>query len=762
MNSYDRQSAPGRTWTRAETLSAAGLLVVIAVLFSGLTIPSELLFYRGDWLYFRGLEYSLRDALAQGHLPLWNSYIAEPLLANPQTMVFYPISALLRLLPAEAAIHLYVILTFWLTGVAMLLLLRDLGQGHAASAGGAVAFALSTTLISRAYIGHVSILPVFPWAILALVFYRRLLLRGGWSNFYLAVLCVACLALAGHPQLSLTGLLLPVGYFGVWAVGRLRARQVGQVARAAALSLSIGLVAAGVIAVQLLSTVEYLPLTARGGGLNLKKACRGSLSVPLLTTIFAPYVYHDAVQDLAYAHEMLPYTTLIAPGLALIALRARQAATRRRAWLLLGVAGLMLLVAMGCYTPVYRLIYLAMPFIRVPGRFLLLWAFCLATLTAMGIDELLGLDPAARQRALRLLWLPVGIAFATVSVVGVVTLVREQMLLASVKTLWRTFFSGCVTLATVGVWGAILLILRRRPDRRLASALLVGGILVDTLLTIAYIPLWPAYQETWPSVADWYLPAGDTRLESLHLDPTQIRLGLRTNHTLTFVAASQGVASLQSYTANLAYVRDLMKLDDRGMQLLASSTYLAEEPLVEDGWEIVAEGDGLYVSQQAGAIPRVFVVPAVRAIADDRASLDVLRDEAFDPLALAIVNTDGAGPALDGAPSDPITYMAEIVAYDSEQVALQVEADRPGMVVLAEPYFPGWQATVNGEAATIWRVDYASRGVVVAAGRSQVVMRYRPASVRRGLWISLATLAALALAPLIRMGVRRVTARPAA
>ena len=55
-----------------------------------------------------------------------------------------------------------------------------------------------------------------------------------------------------------------------------------------------------------------------------------------------------------------------------------------------------------------------------------------------------------------------------------------------------------------------------------------------------------------------------------------------------------------------------------------------------------------------------------------------------------------------------------------------------GMVILADSYYPGWQATVDGRSAPIWEAYGAIRGVVVPAGDHQVEFRFRPGSVYLG------------------------------
>ncbi len=69
------------------------------------------------------------------------------------------------------------------------------------------------------------------------------------------------------------------------------------------------------------------------------------------------------------------------------------------------------------------------------------------------------------------------------------------------------------------------------------------------------------------------------------------------------------------------------------------------------------------------------------------------------------------------------------------------------MLVLLDAFADGWQARVDGAAATIYPANLAFRAVAVPAGVHEVAFRYAPTSVRDGLvvtacgWLALAALA---------------------
>ena len=79
--------------------------------------------------------------------------------------------------------------------------------------------------------------------------------------------------------------------------------------------------------------------------------------------------------------------------------------------------------------------------------------------------------------------------------------------------------------------------------------------------------------------------------------------------------------------------------------------------------------------------------------------------------------------------------------YAPERVRLRTEGERPGIVVLTDAFYPGWEAQVDGARAPILRANLGFRAVAVPAGPHEIEMRYRPASFRRSAALALAVLA---------------------
>ena len=107
----------------------------------------------------------------------------------------------------------------------------------------------------------------------------------------------------------------------------------------------------------------------------------------------------------------------------------------------------------------------------------------------------------------------------------------------------------------------------------------------------------------------------------------------------------------------------------------------------------------------------------------------------YDPRRLAWLEVDSTvevGPFLARTPAEP-SEDPRITRYESDRVELEVDLKRPGIVILADVYYPGWKLTIDGKPAPILKTNRMMRGAGVQAGSHRLVYTYEPASVRWGL-----------------------------
>jgi hypothetical protein len=166
---------------------------------------------------------------------------------------------------------------------------------------------------------------------------------------------------------------------------------------------------------------------------------------------------------------------------------------------------------------------------------------------------------------------------------------------------------------------------------------------------------------------------------------------------------------------------------------------------------------GISVYENKAAFPRAFLSPALAPGTEVRPQVPFLRriTVSTDRALLAAARQAGI-PAAAVVPGSP--GAAKITRSRNAEVRISVDAPRPSVLVLADADAPGWHATVDGNAQPVARVDQVMRGVIVPAGRSTVVFRYRSRPRDVGALLSLITLVVLAagaLAVAIRTRIAR-------
>jgi hypothetical protein len=141
------------------------------------------------------------------------------------------------------------------------------------------------------------------------------------------------------------------------------------------------------------------------------------------------------------------------------------------------------------------------------------------------------------------------------------------------------------------------------------------------------------------------------------------------------------------------------------------------------------------------ALPHAWIVHSAEGVSRKQA-LGKVQRPGFSPKVQAIV--EGTAPSLEQS-SDPEAESVQVVHFEPDRLDLTATLNAPGLVVISEMYASGWKSYLDGKAAKIYPTDYVLRGVAVPAGTHSIEMRYAPASIYRGVVISLTALFALAL-----------------
>ena len=162
-----------------------------------------------------------------------------------------------------------------------------------------------------------------------------------------------------------------------------------------------------------------------------------------------------------------------------------------------------------------------------------------------------------------------------------------------------------------------------------------------------------------------------------------------------------------------------------------------------------------YVYENLTAAPRATVVGAYRVVRPARAILDSVAAGREDPARVTLLDQD-PGVALGNVEG----ATAEITSYRLNHVTVEVNTPAPGLLRLADLWYPDWTASVDGRRAPVLRADYLLRAVPVPAGRHRVEFDFRSRALWDGLRLSLGSLVVTLL--LIAVGWIRSRPRSAA
>jgi hypothetical protein len=122
---------------------------------------------------------------------------------------------------------------------------------------------------------------------------------------------------------------------------------------------------------------------------------------------------------------------------------------------------------------------------------------------------------------------------------------------------------------------------------------------------------------------------------------------------------------------------------------------------------------------------------------------------AFDPRVVAWLDTDTMSelghflsyPGRRGQVGESVQ-----VSYPRpDQAILKATLSHPGIVILSDVFYPGWELTIDGKPAPIHVVNRLMRGAAVEAGTHRLVYTYNPKSFRIGQAVSIGGLAMAAL-----------------
>lgn len=803
-----------RRWPGARgEVGMVGLLTVVFILFfwrllfeQGVAIPKG----GGDFnSFYYPLSAFAANQIHAGHFPLWNPslYAGAPFAADYQAGALYPPNLLVWTVAQPFTYGVFEALAIfhvWWASVTMYGFARTLSVRRAPALIAAITFAYGGFMTAQ--IGHAPMIAVASWlpAILAALSRAR---QGsiGWT--VLAGLGLTMATLAGHPQVLLYVItaVLAYGIFLAWAdrpvIAPVTAEHEGGATLSPAMSregarrsnrwpalltdpvarhwtnalarLAIMLSIAVGLSAPLLLPAEQLSRRSVRAGIGYDNATQFSVQPVALLQLVLPKVFGDNPTNYwsAFANgEIWGYAGVVALILAVIGVLWLPRAARGQKLFFVALGGVALLGALGPFTPLHGWLYGFVPGydrVRAAGRLLLLYDLAVAILAAWGLDALL--DWIAVRRTTDSEFVAFGVTLRQVRRgIGLVVVVLALgiiplfygLILRQDEPVNRPVIAvdglNVLLLILLGALALVWAVERRGIGSRAIAALATVLIIFDLFsATIGFNPT------TDNLLAGFQQPAAARELiaRTASSPPFRIDTDDISDRWQPSLAAIDGIESV-SGAYNPLQLADYAALRERAQSSRSSALYgllnvayvglPTEKPAPAD-WQKAFTGDRVAFYQPSRPpLPRAFVVGNAQSVANPGVAFDRIKASDFDPAKIVYVQG-----GVTATTADPGASPATVTRDGTDGVTVRVTTASAGYLVLADAYFPGWQATVDGQAATILQADLAFRAVNLPGGGDHtVIFRFRPPWWRIGWGIAgltaLGTIALLALAPLMR------------
>ncbi len=778
------------TGGRSDQAAVLALALVPAILFAP-ALAGGVFFQRDLHAYWQPQVETLVRVVAEGALPLWDSYegFGLPLLADPSHQVYYPPTWLNFLFLPPTVYKILVLSHAWAAAAGTFLLARAARLSRLSAMVAGAAWVASGPFLSAVSVPHHFMGAAWmPWVLLGL---ERLLQAPNRRRAILLAVFAAGQVFAGSGDMAI--LTAAAAALRLVVESWQRREEAASLRRVGAMIAVAVVLALGLSAAQWLPTVDVFRGTTRQAmlpGTNLFWSVHPwALAELVVPRAFADLPLSNAMRAILFESRE-PFLSSLYLGLvpALVVAGCGLPRSPHRTFFLLG-AGLFLVSSLGRHAPLVPVFarWPVLSMFRYPVKAMIPASLFWALLLGLAIENARPpWSPAQRWRA------RVVAVAATVVAVGEVALAR--FLVAHAEALgaplsapagWRTaayepLAAKLQIAAGLSAVAALLMVWRSLAERAHLVVPALLGVVAVCDLAMAGEPVNPVAPRELlthvpPAVNAIAAEPGEHRLFSASPSlPTlnralvrgpagwrqewsyalglqeslQAPIGSRWGFRGSYDADFTGMAPVA--TARLSSVMEQSRDNLIGLRLLQMggvTDVVALDRRTPPGLVEVAEFSSVFkdpirlLRVPAPAAP-VMLVGRARHVAAG-AAVDLIAAGAVDPTAELLVEAEGADEQASGFEAS-----VRVGASRADVLTVETQANQPGWLTVTGSFAPGWRARIDGVSAPVVRANGVFRAVRVPAGRHAVDLRYRPPAVAAGAVLSLAS--ALAAAVLAR------------
>src|SRR2546428_1844373 len=411
---------------RADLFALASLTLIVTLVFVDVWIGVNNFYMRDLTRYYYPTKQILREIAYGGEFPYWNRYFSagQPMAANPEHEVFYPLTWLILLPSYDFGYRLQILIHIYIGVLGMYALLRSMELRPFAAWFGAVSWGMGGV-----YLSEVNLLPILfcaAWLPLTCLFVRRFLLRPNVRDFGAAALFLGVQFLVAEPTTVMqTGLL--IGFYALYRGWYSQPRIATSVTRVLWIGL-IPLCAMAVGAAQVFPAFDHVHDSARSRPFDFDLVSAWSMPWAKFAELIYPNILgHISVKRVMWYWGGGLYTGMGSPflfsvyvGLAVVALTVGGAFVRPRGGRLVLLIGIVSAIfALGGHTPLLKFLYKAgiASTIRYPEKFAMMGVFAAIVIASQMFDRMLAGDDVVRDGALGFVAATTAVA-VTIAILG--------------------------------------------------------------------------------------------------------------------------------------------------------------------------------------------------------------------------------------------------------------------------------------------------------------------------------------------------------
>jgi len=599
-------------------------------------------------------------------------------MSDIQSGVFYPLSVVFIIFSFPWSFNIYVVIHFFLGFCFFYLFITGLGLSRKSALLTSISFCYGgytfATINTLNNLSTVIWLPAILWA------FNRARSASIKSGYCLTVLFLSMAILGGEPQLFI----LIAGVLFLYAIISAPENSSVQTGQAKYGMYVIFMVISAI----LVTMVQLGPMfmdyqhSARLGGLSYGEAGRFSLSFSMLKHLFLPLHFSRrfaagtaTLNDFFPGQGDIPWLLTIYPGVIIAPLALIGAifsfSRKNLIWIALFVVSLIL--ALGENTPLHYLFYKIFPFFRFPEKFMFLAGFSILVMAAYGFDKLMSLD---KQRG------------------------------------WSsTSLFLCLTLALVLDLYSNHRNLNPLCDREFYQYHhpALQPIVDDTGTFRIFgdkMPTPPGLQNTinnhhikWQMML---LPNLGILNNRDHVSGVPA-LELRYQHQITEILSKpwkERIRFLQ--LANVKYIISQERLDRH-----------------HDLEGKVEKVNGL-VYRIRDFLPRAWIVGEIKKV--EQGTVNELTNGSFDPYESALEQIK-----IEELYDTPFFRNVDQIVYQKNgELHIEVQTEKPGILIVSESSYPEWKVYVDGEKKECLWLDLLFQGVEIGPGKHDIVFKFSP------------------------------------